>query len=135
MTLTQALRALHKAGKITNPWPRGLRVLWTSYAAAGRVVASSQRGIQILEWEAAVERRTWGHDQVPAAFEIDLDDPATRGCLLELIREATDRPIAYAYKPLTAWVVCDHPGNPALGTGWTEGEAIAAAIVRLAEGM
>lgn len=140
MTLTEALRALHGAGKIANPWPRGVRLLVTSPeqaapVCAARVVASNGHGIQLLEWEATVSRRTWAHDQVPAYFTPDLEDPATRGCLLELIREVTGRPIAYAHKPSTAWVVYDHPGNPALGSGWTEGEALANALRRLAEAL
>lgn len=140
MTPSEAIRKLYAAGKIANPWPTGMRILAISPeqaapVCAARVVASNGHGIQLLEWESTVSRRTFAHNQVPAYFAPDIDDHATRGCLLALIREASDRPIAYAHQPGMSWVVYDHPGNPALGSGWTEGEALAVALVRLAEAL
>lgn len=117
MTPTQALFALRDAGKLRRVYHPGM-LYWCGDGELPTRLGDSMPDVS--------ELRRW---------EPVLEDSATVGCLLALLREASGRQIAYAYKPLTAWVVCDHPGNPALGTGWTEGEAIAAALVRLAEGM
>lgn len=117
MSPSEAIRKLYEAGKLHRPYHPGMLYWREPGELPERLDERCPNVDELLTWEPV------------------LLDHATRGCLLELLREASGRQIAYAYKPSTAWVICDHPGNPALGTGWTEGEAIAAALVRLAEGM
>jgi hypothetical protein len=65
----------------------------------------------------------------------DLDDPATVGCLLSLVREAWDDPGAYAMRYVRpawdfAWLVCSghhyHPNRQSHGD--TEAEALVNAL-------
>lgn len=65
----------------------------------------------------------------------DLDDPATLGCLLALVREAHSAPSAHAFQDQCWWVSLD--GEVLIGegyrtgcavTGATEAEALVAAL-------
>jgi len=59
----------------------------------------------------------------------DLDDPATLGCLLALVREAWGDPRIYVWTPgpLPRWHVRGYSCAPAVG-GATEAEALVAAL-------
>lgn len=142
MMLTEALAALHAAGRIQAPWPSGMRVLLPIGNGipdrAGRIVAANRRGIQLLEWEAVTDRRTWGAADIPRHWRPDLEDAATRGCLLALLREATHcSTVHVAPNVVVGWAVWR---SCSTGNGWerlhgegrTEGEALTAALVALA---
>jgi hypothetical protein len=67
-------------------------------------------------------------DQLP-----DLNDPATIGCLLALVRQAWDDPMGHAVPNGGwdgGWQVCDEPGGAGYvyGTGETEAEALVVAL-------
>lgn len=150
-SLAEVLRSLHTMRRIVNPWPPGMQI--RGHLAIGRVVASNKHGIQLLEWVGWDSRKTYAHDQVPSSFEPDLSDPATRGCLLELLREASGKPSMLLVphreegeEPITEWTVehlsdhvdwddLDHfqPQPPYIVNAPTEGEAIAAALVAIVE--
>ena len=126
MTLTEALATLHRAGRIERAWLAGM------LATTDR--DGSVRCVTAFDWS----------DDVPGDYEPDLTDPATVGCLLALLREASGDPrlsvVADAeggdtwevVKPDHEWGFLDaFPGNPCRGS--TEGAAIAAALIALAE--
>lgn len=65
---------------------------------------------------------------VPAAAIPDLADPATRGCLLELVREAWRDPDAYVLPDEDHWVVMLSAVEAPLFEGGTEAAALALAL-------
>jgi hypothetical protein len=127
MTLPEALQQLQAAGKIKRAWISGMKD-----TAGLRVVRDGRwhpcDGNVITDWDAPGWRD----------LEPDLTDPATLGCLLALVREASgDRLLHVAYQTDAGhewWVVVDMDDNCMYG-GETEGAAIAAALIALAEGL
>lgn len=126
MTLTEALRALHEAGRIRSPWLPGMQL--TVHTSS--VTVDRYRFLERISKHAKVDH-VW------------VDDPATRGCLLALLREASgDQSLsplrngsrAAGLGGARAWRILTSDGVEHPQGEWpTEGEAIAAAIVALAE--
>lgn len=75
--------------------------------------------------KAGRRHRSVPFDEVDAPLP-DLTDPATLGCLLALVREASGDPEACALPELAAWAVWAE--NRCLASGPTEGEALMAAL-------
>lgn len=143
MTLTEALAALKAAGKIKSAWLPGMRGVKTN-ALAQRVdvaVIAINRDGSALVLSLMAGARTVLAPVLPVSAEFlsgcapELDDPATLGCLLALVREASGDPRAYL-SPLwtmTGWCCVWHEGDVEYEAD-TEGEAIAAALIRMAGG-
>lgn len=121
MTLTEAIQKLHAAGRIAYSCLPGAR------------------------WRAG-DAYLWTRRQDPPATssisygEYDLTDPATVGCLLALLREAAnDDEVTVAHPSHNieddSWTVWAGGGAGAFGRGPTEGAAISAALVALAEAL
>lgn len=138
MTLTEALRALHQQRRIRSPWLPGM----VAVSAEGTpcrvaVLHGSGGGAVIPGWST-------GTLPVGVAFLTgatpDLTDPATVGCLLALLREASGEVVCVQHRRVPSsvdpWVVTgptSTPQPPWQGVaGPTEGEAIAAALIALA---
>jgi hypothetical protein len=125
MTLPEALQRLHAAGKIRSPW-------------LGGMAFNVGRGhIPIRFTFGEVDDGDWlptEHGYTP-----DLTDPATIGALTALVREAGPAPDAFAHfdRSRQGWVVDfgramnSQPINGAA----SEGAALAAALIALAEGL
>lgn len=138
MTLVQALAALHAAGRIRSPWLPGMlavrrrhdpvemaRVVQTH---AGRVTVWANRDVEGIDWVISTEREDGWPDDVEVAH-----DPASDGCLLALLREASCDPLRRTSPRLIGgWGMVSRRFDVAEGLGDTEGEAIAAAIIALA---
>lgn len=124
MTLTDALRVLHEAGEIASPWMAGMATL-----DEDRILCSDHAdGLVFVDLGTA---REWVD---PAGLgQPDPTDPATKGCLLALLREATGDPTMFVSPPSSGsedwWVRWSHP----FSTGPTDGDAIAAALIARAE--
>lgn len=127
MTVGEALQLL-RGRRIRTPWLPGMRAIIDSNLAFRRTedgFAGHGLGGDLMT-EAAI-----------GTAEPDLTDPATVGCLLALLREATGDPWAYTVQDNLdtgdGWRVMASRGWP---PGWTrhrtEGEAIAAVLIALA---
>lgn len=140
MTLSQALAALHRAGRIRSPWLPGMH---------------SSEGWRVLYVDAldgTVGAHRDGTTSVPLSLgsvrlgmaRPDTSDAATCGCLLALLREAHEAEHAHVFGPgrrtMRIYTI------PTLSGGWaiasplttfptrdTEGAAIEAALIALAE--
>lgn len=143
MTITLALVKLVQAGKLRHPWHGG--DLWIGHPALGccRVVEagpSSWRPMVLGPGHGpplVVDLRD-GHSRP------DIWDAATKGCLLELLREASGDPFATATPPdpskpkerggvwLAEYGWTQNPMGGEHVVGATEGEAIANALIALA---
>lgn len=104
MTLTAALLRLSAAGKL----------------------ARARRPGMVVDGQ----RETLAGSLHPEA-EIDTTDPATQGCMLAQVREARDNPHCHVVPEDRSWFVYA-PEQGVLSAGDTEGEALAAALIRLA---
>lgn len=128
VTLTQALAALKAARKIRSVWLPGM-----ADVEEQRVLCSEHAdGLVFVD---VGNRRGWFP---PSALEApDLTDPATVGCLLALLREAhEDSGVWVGPSHPEAWVVFvrGESGWEESGAfGETDGEALAAALIALAE--
>jgi len=116
MTLTDALRKLQRTERIRSAWLPGMRWRW--------LVPSNNR----FRWYRVNDRYEPPHVE-PESW--DLSDPATVGCLLDLLREARGqeelRPAPETIEGRRMWLV------PGMSVGQdTEGQAIAAALIALA---
>lgn len=127
MTLVEALKRIHGAGKSAAVWRPGMRVVAPAMFAGWLPGRAHEDGR--WRWD---EGRVW--EDGPGNAEIDTEDPATIGCLAATAREVWGQPGLYAsFGPLNGapcWVV--------VGKGWmrlgaTEGEAWANAIILAAE--
>jgi hypothetical protein len=121
VTLAEALKALHKARRISAAWLPGMKTngwmymgRWGIACGGGSFLGVDTHGVQ--------------------PGDPCLTDPATVGCLAALAREATGEPLLVAqhseYLP-------GGPGWAVVGNGWarsgtTEGEAWAAALIAAA---
>jgi hypothetical protein len=127
MTLPEALQRLHAAGKIRSPW-------------LGGMAFNVGRGhIPIRFTFGEVDDGDWlptEHGYTP-----DLTDPATIGALTALVREASGDEYARARYSASnkEWHVyygwAKIPFKGLLGRGETEGAALSAALIALAEGL
>ncbi len=156
MTLTEALQRLHEAGKIKDAWLPGMRVLHPGGLESAGSMERHDIPLRAYDEneEPAIAGDPWsiveGYDgscspkQGPE-WTPDLTDPATLGCLLALVREASGDPVAYTV-PWShgpggfRWVVMFDPRydtNRAVeetsDTDKGEGAALSAALVALAE--
>lgn len=129
MTLTNALDGLYMSKRIRSPWLPGM-------LAADGYRCLAVHGAQELwahESTPAQVKAWWGH-QVVAPH---LGDRATVGCLLALLREASGDPLVYlAFSgdaPGDGHWECYLPGVTYCAE--TEGEAIAEALISLAEAL
>lgn len=125
LTLGQALRRLHEAGRIAH-WHRD--------------------GMQYLTSDGPWRPEPSDLDarwRPKPSESPDLEDAATRGCLLALLREATGDPLVCLLSHSRGWPLqvswtCA-TGNPTKGSlgavGDTEGHALAAALVAVAENL
>lgn len=138
MTLTEALCVLHVEGRLKRAWRPGMLYHQCSHSHLGP--------LRIIDSHPDIELFLDGQCAKPSsAWHWDLDDPATRGVLLELIREATGNPRVHVDPNLydahddsaVEWAVYSphrYGCTEALGSAATEGEAIASALVQLAQG-
>lgn len=122
VTLTDALAKLHAAGRIRSPWLPGMQFTSDNYAGVRRI-----------------QDDRFGSWPIPddPTLAPGLADPATVGCLLALLREAEDYPCWVRYDSVRdpgapRWTVVRKEGR---ADGHTEGEAIAAALIALAEAL
>lgn len=87
-TLGEALVALHRCGRIRSPWLPGM----LGIDAAGvrfRFVSGHPQGGGIIADERLVTSLTPVGPALLSLARPALQDPATRGCLLALLREAS----------------------------------------------
>ena len=108
MTLAKALQILQKANAIKSPWLSGMR--------------DAERGTRYMTSSNAI----WDIDHP------DITDPATKGCLLTLLREASEDNRIYVRQEFSGqrWAV--HSPYKSWPVKDTEGEAIQAALITLA---
>lgn len=156
MSVGDALRKLQAAGRIRSAWLAGMGARRQGVLYRVMDWDPDEVGDQVVSWVwpsgVVYESRL-----VTAEAEPDLTDPCTRGGLLELLREARrDSTIATEHhshsgdakgggpydppEPEREWWTC-YGNGPAFGPEYegpprdTEGEAIAAALVAIAEGL
>lgn len=135
--LTDAIAGLHEAGRIRTRWLPGMRIAERTDLpgySRGRVMSGNPNGgIRLLEWDTApAGQRTWSPSG-SGVLLLHVNDPATLGCLLFLLREASGDPHAYVRTQAVAtgmrwqayWL-------DRCATADTEGEALAAALIDLA---
>lgn len=132
MTLSYAIRKLYAAGKLRRPYHPGMLYWREPGWLPERLDERCPDAGELLTWEPV------------------LDDHATRGCLLALLREAAaDKGLFVQYRgnlpaAIPSWAVQPSGYSSAMPGAWgeeplpaahTEGEVIAAALVRLAEAL
>lgn len=110
MTLTEALAKLHAAGRIRSPWLPG--------QTAGD-----------MRYDDGI------YDSNGLPGEPDLTDPATVGCLLALLREASGDPLVSPDLVNQRWRKSPGLTRKMFWTGPAEGLAISAALIALAESL
>jgi hypothetical protein len=142
LTAAAALRALVQQGRIARPWLPGMQ-----HDEARVIGLPAGRRHLLLAGDWVLQPPPGGDgiyfEQVELLSRLDLQDPATVGCLLALLREAVAPWAPGGRGALTGW-----EGPPSAGTwyvhvqtgpgarqrfdGASEGEAIEAALVWLA---
>ncbi len=131
MTPGEALRALHGAGRLAQPWLAGMRTTrphWRAYAREGGLAGAGEPAGYVADWEALFG------GSYPVQRQPDTTDPATVGCLAALAREALGRPrmTCTPYSVGDGWGISGAPHTIVVEMHPTEGEAWAAALVALA---
>lgn len=136
MSLTDALAKLQAASDIKSAWLPGM-LLRDGPDDYMRVHAVDEAGPWFIDQDSD-ERDPMSVSAVIAAtnWPIDRGDPATVGCLLSLLREATDD--AYVFVAHSRYTHLGDHGWIVAGRGWTrvgptEGEALSAALIAVAE--
>jgi len=126
-------------------WMPGMRVQYIDYGEPtdghGRYLGLGiQAGDLCVQWEDHAPRghlgASWSTPQnfrpAPHIFDVvlpDLDDPATLGCLLALVREAWGEPTAHAVPDARGdWYVQGEYVDDEHGRGATEAEALVRAL-------
>jgi hypothetical protein len=154
MTLAEALQRLHEAGRIRSPWLPGMSAKDADPGQAYFRIVAGNGGDGSFVW--GYYRRivagnggdgsfVWGYyryDHAVRPFHTeemydntpDLTDPATLGCLLALVREASGDPLAHLFPDGDEWA-CILPGKTPAAWCPTEGAALSAALIALAEGL
>lgn len=141
MTLTEALYALHRAGRIVSPWLPGMR----SDPEGWRVVAVELDGdgrlLEVIAYRDGTRAPLLylGHRRAEMAH-VRAEDAATIGCLLVLLREAEPE-VEFYVGPSHPWRWMVYRREDPEGL-WeetesyadTEGEAVAKALIALAAG-
>ncbi len=130
MTLTEALTALHEAGWIKSPWLPGMLVRQHREEPDP---GHAWRKLDLQQgWQGVPQGFAADYIGVPTTGDPDLTDPATVGCLLALLREASGRPDLTTHLHDGYW----HTGPDGYEWGGpsapTEVEAIAVALIALA---
>lgn len=129
-----ALRALHERGRVASPWLLGMGVQpvldgGTIQDVTGTVVALSH-GMPIAWWPDLLDTREHHHEHLRLVL-----DPATLGCLLALVREASEEPHAYAWPskhgPWTVYAASGHHPRVLGPECATEAEALVATLEAL----
>lgn len=127
VTTIEALRTLHEQGRIRSPWLAGMLFRTSLLDTVRRVDAG-------WSWGSGA----WSPPELTFDGELDLEDHATVGCLLALLREASKCPTLapWADDPDDPghWECPSEDDSPELHLARTEGEAIAAALIALAGG-
>lgn len=142
--MIHVLRALHQAGRIRSPWlpgmlgvrrrhdpPELIRVL--QLGSDGRPICWAARDPDEGpdEWVVCTE----SVDGWPGDVEV-ADDPATTGCLLALVQEASGDPTYHArWTVLGYWLVERAEYGGVQGRASTEGGAISVALTAIAEAL
>lgn len=135
MTLTQALGALHRAGRIRSPWLPGMLVVH-DYPAEDEHPPGQLRYRMSGEGEHCIGYLPWDPPEVEVTP--DLTDAATVGCLLSLLREATGELATSALwdRRTSSWWVANSDTELDGNTeGDTEAAAIEAALLALASAL
>ena len=148
MTLTDALAALQAAGKIQDWTEMGGLLLCSEHQPDGgffRICPGwNSYEDEIVEGRFGPTVRGEDWTELLDQPDVVLDDPATIGCLLALLREASDGHATCVPDgsdpqggPYSGPWVCEfyYPSQPAYVSeiAPTEGEAIAAGLIALAE--
>jgi len=143
MTLTEALALLHKAGSIRCIGGDPAKSLPLDAPGTARI------DVRGFTWRCGQDG-LWRHDrglyhgsdyapqmEAGSSWEYALTDPATRGALLDIAREAWGDPGIHIapHSSGAIWWVYTGKGHGPIGSGPTEGEAIAAAIIAAAEAL
>ena len=136
MTLTEALAALHRAGKIASPWLPGMHGFDTR-GVGFRVLLMHHSGGAIVMTDGMITQTLPVSAEFMGMAIHDLQDRATIGCLLALAREVWGDPGLHAcpHSSGTVWWVYTGQGHGPIAQGPTEAEALAACIIAAAEAL
>lgn len=93
-------------------WMPGMRLSCPT-RGYGRIIALTP-GL-LIEWEQGYHRKTWALEQARLELLPDLNDPATLGCFLALVRKAWRRPHAAAAMGGFGWNVYPFVTNGVIG--------------------
>jgi hypothetical protein len=107
MTIEQAMKELYQRHILRYRWYPGMRVQLAEFN--GRILAGGvSGGIQLVEWENSVNRKTWSPGDHTDGFKIDIDDFGTVGVLHGVAEELYRRPLELRYHHrLQMWAVKD----------------------------
>jgi len=138
-----ALRRLHEQGRIASPWMAGMRPTFgrrtdETYRLTWTFNSQRDEMTPIMGLPSTDEFVMWGWPSPDSGWCPDPSDPATRGCLLELAREASGLRVYlgsdfggryFVAADDGSWI----DGHPEIANGDTEPEALVAALEALAE--
>jgi hypothetical protein len=135
------IEALNKLESITPVWLAGMRAVGRYPDRPIRVYDFGERPFDTEDMHDPAEPwRWWQQPEVrdggpyDGPYIPDPEDPATKGCLLEIIRRVTSDGYAYVtYMRFEGhWCVC-WAGHEGVSSYISDGEALAQAIIVLAE--